>query len=219
MRIATKICGINSVAAGLAAAKHGASHVGFVFYPRSPRAVSPQQAGEIARALPASLAKVAVLVDPDDALIEAILAAAPIDLLQLHGGETPARVADIRARHDRPVIKAVGVAGAGDFDQAAGFAAVADWLLFEAKPPKSVAAALPGGNGVSFDWTLLAGRGWPVPWLLSGGLTPGNVADAIRISGARGVDVSSGVETRPGVKDERLIAGFLDAAHSGLPVA
>ncbi len=218
MRITAKICGIDSVAAGRAAAQHGASHVGFVFYPRSPRALTPAQAGEIGRALPATLTKVAVLVDPDDALIADVLAAAPIDLLQLHGGETPARVAEIRARHGLPVMKALAIAGPDDLDRAADFAEAADWLLFEAKPPKSVAAALPGGNGIAFDWHWLSGRACPLPWLLSGGLTPDNVAAAIRISGARGVDVSSGVEARPGVKDPARIARFLEAAH-GVAVA
>jgi phosphoribosylanthranilate isomerase len=218
MRIVAKICGINSVAAGRVAAEHGASHVGFVFYPRSPRAVTPAQAGEIARALPGALTRVAVLVDPDDALIADVLAAAPIDLLQLHGGETPARVAEIRARFRLPVMKALAIAGPDDLDRAADFAEAADWLLFEAKPPKSVAAALPGGNGIAFDWRWLAGRACPLPWLLSGGLNPDNVAEAIRVSGARGVDVSSGVEARPGVKDPVRIARFLDAAH-GVPVA
>lgn len=218
MRILAKICGINAVAAGQAAAAHGASHVGFVFYPRSPRALTPAAAGDIARALPATIAKVAVLVDPDDALIAGILAAAPIDLLQLHGGETPARVAEIRARFGLPVMKALGIAAPGDLDRADAFAEAADWLLFEAKPPKSVAAALPGGNGIAFDWRWLAGRSCPLPWLLSGGLDPDNVAEAIRVSGARGVDVSSGVEARPGVKDPARIARFLGAVH-GVTVA
>jgi phosphoribosylanthranilate isomerase len=168
--------------------------------------------------LPATIAKVAVLVDPDDALIADILAAAPIDLLQLHGGETPARVAEIRARFGLPVMKALGIAAPGDLDRADAFAEAADWLLFEAKPPKSVAAALPGGNGIAFDWRWLAGRSCSLPWLLSGGLDPDNVAEAIRVSGARGVDVSSGVEARPGVKDPARIARFLDAVH-GVTVA
>lgn len=214
MRIGAKICGINSVEAGLAAVTNGARYIGFVFYPRSPRNVSPAQAAEIARALPADLRKVAVLVDPDDALLDAIVGAVPLHLLQLHGGETPKRVAAVRARYGLPVVKAISVAAAEDVDRATDFLPMVDLLLFEAKPPKSMPTALPGGNGLALDWTLLAGREWPVPWLLSGGLTPENVAEAVRISGARLVDVSSGVEAAPGIKDPARIARFLDAVRA-----
>lgn len=213
MGIEAKICGIGDAAAGQVAAEHGASHVGFVFYARSPRALTPAQAGAIGRALPAGLAKVAVLVDADDALIAAILAAAPIDLLQLHGAETPARAAAIRARFGLPVMKALGIAEAADLARAADFAQAADRLLFEAKPPRRP-DALPGGNGVTFDWGLLAGFRSPLPWMLSGGLTPDTVAAAMRAAGATAVDVSSGVETRPGIKDPVRIARFLDAVHA-----
>jgi phosphoribosylanthranilate isomerase len=214
MSVEAKICGINSVEAGLAAARHGAAWIGFVFYPRSPRHVTVEQVVAIAGALPPDLRKVAVLVDPEDDFLDALLAAAPIDLLQLHGSETPERVSAVRARYDLPVVKALAIGAPEDLEAVAAYEAAADLLLFEAKPPKSSPGALPGGNGLTFDWSLLAGRNWPGPWILSGGLTPENVAEAVRATGARRVDVSSGVEERPGVKDPARIARFLDAVRA-----
>ena len=208
-----KICGINDAAAMQAAAAAGADLIGFVFFPPSPRAVTPEQAASIAGPGPApGPAKVGLFVDPEDALIETVLAALPLDVIQLHGEETPARCAAIRARFGLPVMKALGIATAEDLAQLADYAPVVDRFLLDAKAPPG--APLPGGNAAPFDWTLMAGRAIPRPWLLAGGLTPRNVADAIRVSGAPGVDVSSGVERARGVKDAGLVAAFVGAARS-----
>ena len=162
----------------------------------------------------------AVLVDPTDAQLDELLAAVPIEVLQLHGNETPERVASIARRTKRVAMKAIAVETAADLDAARPFEAVAEWLLFDAKPPKSLASALPGGNAISFDWTLLRGRIVSRPWVLSGGLTPENVAGAIAASGAAVVDVSSGVEDRPGMKSPARIRAFLAAVQSaGAPAA
>lgn len=212
MPVDAKICGVNSAEAAMAAAEGGARHVGFVFYPPSPRAVDAATAEALAALLPARIRKVGLFVDAEDAAIAAVLARVPLDMLQLHGGETPERVRAIRSRFGRPVMKAIGVAGEGDLARAADYAAVADWLLFDARPPKDRPDALPGGNAVSFDWTLLAGRDWPLPWMLSGGLHAGNLAAALRATAARCVDVSSGVEQAPGRKDPAKIRAFLALA-------
>ena len=151
------------------------------------------------------------MVDADDAMIDEIVARVPLDMLQLHGRETPERVAEIRARHGLPVMKAVGVASEADLPALDAYAAVADQLLVDAKAPKD--APLPGGNGLAFDWRLIAGRRWPVPWMLAGGLPPDNLAEAVARTGARQLDVSSGVESAPGVKDAARIRAFLDAAR------
>jgi phosphoribosylanthranilate isomerase len=206
-----KICGINDPAAMQAAAEAGADLVGFVFFPPSPRAVTPAQAATIAGSAPGPR-KVGLFVDPTDDEIAAILAALPLDLIQLHGEETPARCAAIRARFGLPVMKALGIAAPADLDQLADYAPAVDRFLLDAKAPPG--APLPGGNAAPFDWTLTAGRAIPRPWLLAGGLTPGNVAEAIRASGARGVDVSSGVERARGVKDAARIAAFTAAARA-----
>ena len=153
----------------------------------------------LAASVPPGVAKVALTVDADDAALDALLARVPVDMLQLHGHESPERVAEVRARYGLPVMKAVGVAGEEDLPALDDYGRVADQILVDAKPPKG--ADLPGGNGLAFDWRLIAGRRWPVPWMLAGGLTPENVAEAIRLTGARQVDVSSGVESMPGVKD------------------
>jgi phosphoribosylanthranilate isomerase len=208
--IATKICGLTTAEAVDAAREHGAAFVGLVFYPRSPRHVSPAEAADLARRRGAAQA-VAVTVDLDDAGLAEILETAEIDLLQLHGAETPARVAAVRARFGVPVMKSVAVAGPDDLTRAHAYAEVADRLLFDAKPPKDKADALPGGNARAFDWDLLAGRSWPRPWMLSGGLHAGNVAQALRVSGAPALDVSSGVEAAPGRKDPAKIAELLRA--------
>ena len=196
-----------------AAVAAGAAYVGFVFFAKSPRNIAVDTAQALALTVPPGVAKVALTVDADDAALDAITGTVPLDILQLHGSEPPERVAAIRARYGLPVMKAVGVAGPEDLDALADYGRVADQLLVDAKPPRG--AALPGGNGLAFDWRLIAGRRWPVPWMLAGGLTPGNVAEAIRMTGARQVDVSSGVEATPGNKDAALIASFGAAARQG----
>lgn len=206
-----KICGVSDRAALDAAVSGGARYVGFVFFPRSPRHVTPAQAAELSAALPDDVIPVALAVDPDDALIGEIDAVAGISMFQLHGAETPDRVAEIKIRTGKRVMKAIKVSDAPDLDSANAYLDVADMLLFDAKTPVDMKNALPGGNAISFDWTILAGRDWPLPWMLSGGLDPENVADAIRISGAPAVDVSSGVETAPGVKNPARILAFLEA--------
>ena len=169
------------------------------------------QARALALAAPLGLAKVALTVDAADADLDAITEAVPLDMLQLHGHESPDRVAEVRARYGLPVMKAVGVADEGDLAPLFDYSLVADQILVDAKPPKS--APLPGGNGLAFDWRLLTGRHWLRPWMLAGGLTPENVADAIRLTNARQVDVSSGVESAPGVKDPARIAAFVGATR------
>lgn len=207
--IKVKICGLRDQAGLDAALTAGAGYVGFVFFGKSPRNVTVPQARDLALCVPIGVAKVALVVDADNDLLDQIVAAVPLDMLQLHGHETPERVAEIRTRYGLPVMKAVGVADAGDLAALDTYAAVADQLLVDAKPPKS--ADLPGGNGLAFDWRLIAGRYWTVPWMLAGGLTPHNVAEAIKLTGARQVDVSSGVENAPGIKDAGKIAAFTAA--------
>jgi phosphoribosylanthranilate isomerase len=213
MTLRAKICGLSTADSVAAAVAGGAAFVGFVFYPRSPRAVTPAQAAALAPLVPESVGKVGLFVDVDDARFAGVLATAKLDLLQLHGAETPARVAEIRAMTGLPVMKAVGVAGPDDIAAADTYLDVADWLMFDARPPKDMAGALPGGNALAFDWTLIAGRRWKLPWMLAGGLTPDNLAEAARISGAAYVDVSSGVEDAPGRKSLAKIAGFLEATR------
>lgn len=208
--IRVKICGLRTEADVAAVAAAGAAYAGFVFFAKSPRNVTVEQARTLALAAPVGLAKVALTVDADDATLDAIVDAVPLDMLQLHGHETPDRVAAIRARYGLPVMKAVGVADEGDLAAVFDYSLVADQILVDAKPPKT--ATLPGGNGLSFDWRLVAQRRWLRPWMLAGGLTPDNVAEAIRLTNARQVDVSSGVESAPGVKDPARIAGFVTAA-------
>ncbi len=209
MAVEAKICGIRNDAAARAAVEGGAAFIGFIFYPPSPRSVAPEVAARIAAGLPSGLGKVAVTVDADDAALGAILKAYDFDLLQLHGKESPARVAEVRERFGRPVMKAIPVAGAEDLGRVRDYLPVVDRLLFDAKPPKDMKGALPGGNALSFDWTLLAGKDWPKPWFLSGGLDAGNLAEALRVTRAPAVDVSSGVEDKPGRKNPEKIAAFL----------
>ncbi|MHA1601297.1 MAG: phosphoribosylanthranilate isomerase [Alphaproteobacteria bacterium] len=213
MAIEVKICGINSRPTLAAAIDGGAAYVGLNFYPPSPRFVSIEQAAALSAAIPEGVAKVGLLVDADDALIARILAVVPLDMLQLHGSESPARVSEIRSGFGRPVMKAVKIESAEDVTGAEAYCGAADRLLFDAKPPKGMIGALPGGNAISFDWRLLAGRRWPLPWMLSGGLDAGNVAEAVSVSGTPAVDVSSGVEDRPGVKNPEKISAFLKAAR------
>jgi phosphoribosylanthranilate isomerase len=213
MPVRAKICGLSTPDTVAAAVAGGAAFIGFNFFPRSPRVVTPDMAAALARLVPASVGRVGLFVDDDDARFDAVLGAVKLDLLQMHGKETPQRVAAIRARTGLPVMKVISVAGADDIAAAEPYVEVADWLMFDAKPPKDMAGALPGGNALAFDWRLIAGREWPLPWMLAGGLTPENLTEAVRISGASYVDVSSGVEDAPGRKSAEKIARFLDTAR------
>ena len=208
--VRVKICGLRTEADVAAVAAAGAAYAGFVFFAKSPRNLTLAEAKRLAVAAPVGLAKVALTVDADDAALDALVAEVPLDMLQLHGHETPARVAAVRARYGLPVMKAMGVADEGDLAALMEMSLAADQLLIDAKPPKG--GDLPGGNGLAFDWRLLVGRNWLRPWMLAGGVTPANVAEAVRLTGARQVDVSSGVESAPGVKDARRIAAFVAAA-------
>lgn len=210
--VRVKYCGLRSPADMAAAVTAGAAYVGFVLYPPSPRFVTMDEARLLAFAAPTGLARVALVVDADDALYDDLIEHVPVDMLQLHGHESPARVAEIRDRYGLPVMKALGVAGEGDLAGLLDHSLAADQLLIDAKPPAG--AALPGGNGTTFDWRLLAGRRWLRPWMLAGGLTAANVAEAIRLTGARQVDVSSGIESAPGVKDTGRIADFAAAVRA-----
>lgn len=209
MTVEAKICGVGTEEAVMAAAAGGARFVGFVFFPRSPRNLSFEIARRVARSAPPKLIKVAVSVDRDDRFFDELLAEVPIDALQLHGSESPERVREIKSATGKLVIKAISIAGPEDFAAAEPYIGIVDRLMFDAKPPKSDASAMPGGNRLSFDWSLLVGRTWPCPWILSGGLDPENVEVAVRRSGATAVDVSSGVESGPGIKDPARIAAFL----------
>lgn len=211
MIVRAKICGLNDPVSMRAAVDGGAAFVGLVFYPRSPRAVTPQQAAELAALVPVSVGRIGLFVDPDDRAVEAVLNRCPLDLLQLHGDESIERVASLRERTGVRVMKVIRVAAPGDLEVAANYYPVADWLMFDARPPKDMKGALPGGNALAFDWLLLRDRDFPLPWMLAGGLNAGNVAEAVRLSGARFVDTSSGVEDRPGVKNPDRIRAFLEA--------
>ena len=212
MAVAVKICGVNSEAALAAAVANGASALGFNFYPPSPRAIDAGRARALTAMVPPGIVKVGLFVDAGDETIAEVLAAATLDMLQLHGDETPRRVKDIRRRFGLPVMKAVKLASATDVAAADAYIAVADRLLFDAKPPPEMKGALPGGNAISFEWSLIAGRSWALPWLLSGGLHAGNLAAAIAATGATAVDLSSGVEDSPGRKNPEKIAAFLRLA-------
>ncbi len=204
-----KICGLSTVATIDAAVTAGASYIGFVFFPKSPRNISVALATDLAAHVPAEICKVALTVNADDAQLENILKA-PIDMLQLHGSESPERVAEVKARFGLPVMKAIGISDAGDLVQIDEYEGVVDQLLVDTKPPKG--GALPGGNGQPFDWRLIADRKWSVPWMLAGGLTAENVAEATKLTGAQQIDLSSAVESSPGVKDVNKIAAFMRAA-------
>lgn len=213
MPVATKICGLKTPETVAAAVEGGAALVGFNFYGRSPRCVDPATVKQLAANVPAGVRTVGLLVDDSDTRITEILSNCDLDLLQLHGHETPERVAEIRARFGKAVIKVIPVSEAADLDRAAAYEDVVDYLMFDAKPPKAMASALPGGNAISFDWALLSGRRFRWPWLLAGGLTADNLVEAVRISGAPIVDVSSGVEDHPGEKNVSKIKAFLDASR------
>lgn len=217
--VRVKICGLKTAADVAAVVEAGAAYAGFNFFPKSPRHVTPEEARALALAAPDGLCKVALVVDADDATLDRIVAEVPLDMLQLHGLETPARVAEIKGRYGLPVMKVIGVAAEADLSNLLDYQLVADQILVDAKAPKG--AVLPGGNGLTFDWRLLVGRKWLKPWMLAGGLTPDNVAQAVRLTGARQVDVASGVESAPGVKDAARIAVFVEAAQGvkgGVPI-
>jgi phosphoribosylanthranilate isomerase len=208
--IRVKICGQKTPEDVRASVEAGAAYLGFNFFQKSPRYVTPEMAADLALDVPPGIIKVALTVDADDAFLDRLTDVVPLDMLQLHGSESPARVSAVRKRYGLPVMKVVGVADAGDLAAMDEHATVADQILIDAKPPKG--AVLPGGNGLTFDWRLIAGRRWSVPWMLAGGLTVANVAEAIRLTGARQVDLASGVESAPGVKDPALIRAFIVAA-------
>ena len=211
--IKVKFCGLTTPDAVQAAARAGAAYVGFVFFPKSPRHLSIEQARTLAQDTPAGIVKVALTVNATDAFLDQLTKNVPLDMLQLHGHETPARVTEIKARYGLPVMKAVGLEKADDLTKISDYAAVCDQLLIDAKPPRQ--GILPGGNGLAFDWRLIAGREWPLPWMLAGGLNSENVAEALAITGARALDVSSGVESTAGKKDHKLIRSFIHAAEMG----
>lgn len=212
MSIAVKICGITRPDAIDAAVRAGASYGGLVFHPRSPRFVNLEQAQTLAAQMRGRLKIVALITDMDDAGIEAVVQAVQPDFLQLHGAESARRTAYVRGKFGVPVIKALPVADVADLAAAAEYESTADMLMFDARPPKD--ATRPGGHGAAFDWKILAGRTFSKPWFLAGGLDPDNVARAIELSGAQAVDVSSGVESAPGVKDAGRITAFINATKA-----
>ncbi|PYE86369.1 phosphoribosylanthranilate isomerase [Phyllobacterium leguminum] len=212
MALDIKICGLKTSEAVAAALDCGASHIGFIFFAKSPRNIDPETAGRLRGAARGRANVVAVTVDADDAMLDAIVKTVEPDMLQLHGSETPERVTEIKARYGLPVMKALSIRDATDLDAIPPYIGLADRLLFDAKPPKG--AELPGGNGVAFDWSVLAALDGNVDYMLSGGLNAGNIAEALRQTNAPGIDVSSGVEIAPGEKDVRLIEEFFRAVRA-----
>jgi phosphoribosylanthranilate isomerase len=207
----TKICGLSTPETVRAALDGGAAYVGFLFFDASPRNIAPEDAGRLAAPARNRAKVVAVTVDADDAALDRIMATLKPDFIQLHGRETPARAREVGQRTGAGVIKALPVAESRDLDAAKDFESVVDHLMFDAKPPKD--ATRPGGFGAAFDWNLLAGRRFERPWFLAGGLDPWNVAEALSLTRAPLVDVSSGVERGAGLKDPALISAFLDAVR------
>jgi phosphoribosylanthranilate isomerase len=212
MSLDIKICGLKTEAVLAAALADGASHVGFIFFAKSPRYLDPAEAGRLRKLASGKAKAVAVTVDADDATLDAIVAAMRPDVLQLHGSESPERVAALKVRHGLPVMKALSVRTAADLDAIKVYRSVADQFLFDAKPPKG--SELPGGNGVAFDWRIMAGLDGDVNYMLSGGLNAGNIGEALHFANPPGIDVSSGVESAPGVKDPALIAEFFRAIRT-----
>jgi phosphoribosylanthranilate isomerase len=208
MAVDAKICGIGSTGAMDAALRHGARFIGLNFFPNSPRHVSFDAARALGARVPDGVGKVGIFVDPDDQTLRQAIDAAGLAMVQFHGSEDPQRVAEVRERFAVEAMKVIRVAGPEDLDTVADFEPIADWLMFDTKPPKG--ATRPGGNAVAFDWRVLSGRTWKRPWMLSGGLDADNVARAVATTGARWVDVSSGVESAPGVKDPAKIRAFLE---------
>jgi phosphoribosylanthranilate isomerase len=212
MSVEVKICGLSTPTTLTAAIFGGARYVGFVFYPGSPRFIPPERAAALAVMVPSSIMRVGLIVDPRDADLATLLARVPLDMIQLHGDERPERVNEVRQRFGLPVIKAVSVKESDDLHRAEAYVGVADRLLFDAKPPPGMLR--PGGNAITFDWRLVKGFTCRIPWFLAGGLHVVNLAVAVRESGATAVDISSGVETAPGVKSAERIRNFLKAARA-----
>ena len=210
--VRVKICGVTSQQLMRDVGNAGAQYAGLVFFEKSPRNLSLDKARSISLEAPTGLAKVALLVNPSDRFLDSLTTTVPLDMIQLHGSETPERVSEIKQKTGLPVMKAIGVAEKDDLRKLDVYATVADQLMVDAKPAKD--AILPGGNGYAFDWSLLQGRRWTGPWMLAGGLNPENVAQAIAITGAQQIDVSSGVEICPGKKDKRKINAFVRAAQT-----
>lgn len=208
-----KTCGLSTIDTLNAAISAGARYVGFVFYPPSPRNVSVEQAKALADNIDNDVLKVGVFVNPDDALLSEVLSSVELDIIQLHGNESLDRVSFIRSKFSKLVMKAISVSSKSDIELARDYEDKVDMLLFDAKAPLDMESSLPGGNGLAFDWQLISGEKWHVPWMLSGGLDATNVAQAIKISGANVVDVSSGLENKPGSKDIDKIIEFMDAVQ------
>ncbi|MBL4803185.1 MAG: phosphoribosylanthranilate isomerase [Emcibacter sp.] len=209
MTIKVKICGLSTVQSVRAATEAGASHLGFVFFEKSPRNVTPEKVAELAADIPSSILKTGVFVNPDNQQLQRILNIAPLNLIQLHGNESPERVQEIKKYFGLPVMKAIAISDTNDIALAKTYENSADMLLFDAKPTASLKDALPGGNGLSFDWQLIKGTDWQIPWMLSGGLDALNIRQAITISGAEIVDISSGIENQPGEKSIAKIKAFI----------
>jgi phosphoribosylanthranilate isomerase len=214
MTVRVKICGLSTPETTEASVAAGADYLGFNFIERSARYISPEGVASLARLVPSSVAKVALTLDADDETLDTVIQALKPDMLQLHGTEPPERLVELKSRYGLTLMKAIGISEPGDPESADIYRDSADLLLFDAKPPKSMAGALPGGNGLVFDWSLIAGHRPGMPWMLSGGLNAANVGEAIRITGAEAVDVSSGVETAPGIKSPELIEAFIKAAKA-----
>jgi phosphoribosylanthranilate isomerase len=212
MALDIKICGLKTDEAMAAALAGGASHVGFIFFAKSPRYVEPAEAGRLRQAAIGKAKAVAVTVDADDAFLDEIVAKMRPDMLQLHGAETPERVAAVKARYGLPVMKVFSVSEAADLERIKPFVGIADRVMFDAKPPKG--SQLPGGNGVAFDWRILAGLDAGLDYMLSGGLNAANIGDALRSANPPAIDISSGVESAPGVKDPALIEQFFRAVRA-----
>ena len=206
-----KICGISTLADYLACAACDVDYVGFVFFEKSPRHLTIEQAIKMANIVPDGICKTALVVDPSDKDLDDLLDKVPVDMIQLHGHESAERVSEVKDKFGLPVMKAVGISDESDLVNLYEHSRIADQILVDAKPPKN--AVLPGGNGLSFDWKLLAGRRWSTPWMLAGGLNSSNLLQAAKLTGARQFDVSSGVETSTGVKDIKLISDFIQAAN------
>ncbi|UWF58891.1 phosphoribosylanthranilate isomerase [Brucella sp. 2716] len=209
MALDIKICGLKTPEAVAAALDGGATHIGFIFFPKSPRHITPDAAARLRAAATGRAGAVAVTVDADDETLDEIVKTVRPDMLQLHGGETPERVRFLKARYNLPVMKAFSIREADDLEAIAPYRGIADRFLFDAKPPKG--SELPGGNGISFDWNLLAALDADIDYMLSGGLNADNIAEALLKTGAPGIDISSGVECAPGEKDVRLIENFFQA--------
>ena len=213
MTVQAKICGLNSLNSITAAVEGGADYIGLVFYPPSPRSVTIHQAKELTAGVPERVTKVGLFVNINNKNLSQIINKVSLDLLQLHGSETPERVYEIKVKTGMPVMKAIHIAEEDDLFQINEFTEVADKILFDAKPPSSMKNALPGGNSLSFDWNLFSQLNWRKEWMLSGGLSTKNVSNAVITTGATSVDVSSGVESEPGIKDLTLISAFLDTVR------